>query len=105
MILSHTYKLKPQIFNMRLKKPDSGKNTSKRKDGYSKRPWWTDGEDFSTNLPNLFTYQKYPELDIPNTTNSFDGSFSALKKKLGVHHGLRRDRWYKVISKLLRDGA
>jgi hypothetical protein len=42
---------------------------------------------------------------MPNTTNSLDGSFSALKKKLGVHHGLRRDRRYKVISKLLRDGA
>ncbi|MFZ1075561.1 MAG: hypothetical protein WAN50_04280 [Minisyncoccia bacterium] len=59
----------------------------------------------ATNLSNLFTYQKYPELHIPNTTNSLDGSFSALKKKLGVHHGLRRDRRYKVISKLLRDGA
>ena len=58
-----------------------------------------------TNLPYLFTYQKYPELNIPNTTNALDGSFSALKKKLAVHHGLRRDRRYKVISKLLRDGA
>jgi hypothetical protein len=57
------------------------------------------------NLPHLFIYLKYPELNIPNTTNSLDGSFSALKKKLGVHHGLRRDRRYKVISKLLRDGA
>jgi len=56
-----------------------------------------------TNLPNLFTYLKYPELNIPNTTNSLDGSFSALKKKLGVHHGLRRDRRYKVISQLLKD--
>ncbi len=58
-----------------------------------------------TNLPYLFTYQKYPELNIPNTTNSLDGAFSALKKKLAVHHGLRRDRRYKVISKLLKDGA
>jgi len=57
------------------------------------------------NLPHLFTYQKYPALNIPNTTNSLDGFFSALKKKLAVHHGLRRDRRYKVISKLLRDGA
>ena len=56
-------------------------------------------------LPYLFTYQKYPELNIPNTTNDLDGSFSALKKKLAAHHGLRRDRRYKVISKLLRDGA
>ena len=58
-----------------------------------------------TNLPYLFTYQKHPDLHIPNTTNSLDGSFSALKKKLAVHHGLRQDRRYKVISKLLRDGA
>ena len=57
------------------------------------------------NLPYLFTYQKYPELHIPNTTNDLDGSFSALKKKLSAHHGLRKDRRYKVISKLLRDGA
>lgn len=56
-----------------------------------------------TNLQYLFTYQKYPELHIPNTTNSLDGSFSALKKKLAAHHGLRRDRRYKVISSLLDD--
>ncbi len=55
------------------------------------------------NLPHLFTYLKYPELNIPNTTNSLDGSFSALKKKLAVHHGLRKDRRYKVISQILKD--
>jgi hypothetical protein len=55
-----------------------------------------------TNLPHLFTYQKYPELNIPNTTNDLDGSFSALKKKLSVHHGLRKDRRFKVISQLLK---
>ena len=55
------------------------------------------------NLPYLFTYLKYPELHIPNTTNDLDGSFSALKKKLAVHHGLRRDRRYKVISQLLKN--
>lgn len=56
-----------------------------------------------TNLAHLFIYLKYPELNIPNTTNSLDGSFSALKKKLAVHHGLRRDRRYKVISQLLKN--
>lgn len=56
-----------------------------------------------TNLPHLFTYLKYPELNIPNTTNDLDGSFSALKKKLAVHHGLRKDRRYKVISQLLKN--
>ena len=55
------------------------------------------------NLPYLFTYLKYPELNMPNTTNDLDGSFSALKKKLAAHHGLRRDRRYKVISQLLKN--
>jgi hypothetical protein len=48
------------------------------------------------NLPHLFTYQTYPHLNIPNTTNDLDGSFSALKKKLSAHHGLRRDRRFKL---------
>lgn len=54
-----------------------------------------------SNLPNLFTYLKYPELNIPNTTNSIDGCFASLKKKVGQHHGLRKDRRYKVITELI----
>lgn len=54
-----------------------------------------------TNLPYLFTYQKHPELGIPNTTNTIDGTFSQLKKKVGAHNGLRRDRRFKLISVLL----
>jgi hypothetical protein len=54
-----------------------------------------------TNLPYLFTYQKYPDLKIPNTTNSLDGMFSQLKNKLAVHRGLRRDRRFKMISAIL----
>ena len=54
------------------------------------------------NLPHLFIYQKYPELNIPNTTNSLDGSFAHLKAKLSVHRGLRKDRRYKIISEILK---
>lgn len=53
------------------------------------------------NLPHLFTYQKYTERAIPNTTNCLDGSFSQLKAKLGIHRGARRDRRYKIISEIL----
>jgi len=53
------------------------------------------------NLPLLFTYQKYPELSIPNTTNTIDGYFASLKKKISAHHGLRKDRRYRVICELL----
>ena len=54
------------------------------------------------NLPHLFTYQKYPELNIPNTTNTIDGYFASLKKKVAAYHGLRKDRRYKVICELLK---
>lgn len=54
------------------------------------------------NLPNLYTCQKYPELKIPNTTNTLDGSFNALKSHVNVHRGLRRDRRLKIIRGYLR---
>ena len=53
------------------------------------------------NLPHLFMYQKYPKLKIPNTTNSLDGSFTHLKDKVNIHHGLRKDRRYKMIEEIL----
>lgn len=53
------------------------------------------------NLPYLFTYLKYPDLCIPNTTNSLDGSFTHLKDKVNIHHGLRKDRRYKMIEEIL----
>lgn len=56
----------------------------------------------TTNLPFLYTCQKYPELNIPNTTNSADGSFNALKLHVNVHRGLRFDRRFKVIRAYLK---
>lgn len=53
------------------------------------------------NLGRLFTYQKYPALGLPNTTNTLDGMFSQIKNRLAVHRGLRHDRRYKVISEIL----
>jgi len=54
-----------------------------------------------TNLPCLFTYQKYPHLNIPNTTNSLDGSFSYLRTLLNIHRGLRQERRWKLIQEIL----
>lgn len=53
------------------------------------------------NLPYLFTYLEYPDLNIPNTTNSCDGSFSHWKNKVKIHRGLRKDRRKKMIDFLL----
>lgn len=55
----------------------------------------------NNNLPYLFTYKKYPELNIPNTTNSLDGSFSHLKGKLRIHRGLKEPIKRKIIEHFL----
>lgn len=54
------------------------------------------------NLPNLYTYQDHSELKIPNTTNSLDGSFNALKSHVNIHRGLRPDRRMKIIKGYLK---
>jgi len=53
------------------------------------------------NIPYLFTYLKYPELNIPNTTNSLDGSFTWLKQKLGIHRGYTDNLRDKIIEHIL----
>jgi len=54
-----------------------------------------------TNLPYLFTYQKYPELAIPNTTNSLDGCFAHLKELVSIHRGIRKELKRKIIQEVL----
>lgn len=54
-----------------------------------------------TNSPFLFTYQRYPELGIPNTTNSLDGTFAHVKDLLRIHRGLTKRRKFKLIDEIL----
>jgi hypothetical protein len=54
-----------------------------------------------TNLPCLFIYQKYPQLNIPNTTNSLDGCFAYLKELVRVHRGSTRVLKSKIIDEIL----
>jgi len=52
-------------------------------------------------LPYLFTYLDYPELSIPNTANSLDGSFTKIKNAIGVHAGLTHERKLRLVKSLL----
>lgn len=52
-------------------------------------------------LPFLFTYQRFSELKIPNTTNTLDGSFSQLKQKIHVHRGLNVVTQQKMVETIL----
>lgn len=54
-----------------------------------------------TNMPYLFNHKKFPELRIPNTTNSCDGSFAHWKQKVKIHRGLKKQRRNKVVNFLL----
>lgn len=55
-----------------------------------------------TNLPYLFTYKRYPELGIPNTTNGLEGTFGSLKGLIQVHRGLKADLKCKMIASILQ---
>jgi len=57
---------------------------------------------FKTNLPWLFTWYDYYELNIPNTTNAIDGHFSDLKNKLRNHNGLSIQRKKKFIDEFFK---
>jgi hypothetical protein len=53
------------------------------------------------NLPHLFTYEDYPSLKIPNTTNALEGSFAQLKELVLIHRGLSKGLKRKVIDEIL----
>ena len=55
------------------------------------------------NLPFLFTYQKYPKLNIPNTTNSLDGFWGRVKNLLSAHRGKSKERLMKIVEEILRN--
>lgn len=54
-----------------------------------------------TNTPYLYTYLEHMDLDMPNTTNSLEGTFAHVKDKVRLHRGLKLDRKKKLINELL----
>jgi len=73
-----------------------------RKSHYTHRRVRGAYRSLSRNCDRLFTFQQYPHLNIPNTTNCLDGLFSSLKEKLGVHRGYTKEKRAKIIQTLLR---
>jgi hypothetical protein len=57
------------------------------------------------NIPYLFTYQKHPELFIPNTTNTLESHFSHIKDILRIHRGLTRSMKQKMIHAILLNSS
>ena len=57
------------------------------------------------NKQYLFTWYDHPELEIPNTNNLLEGTFTDLKNKLRCHNGLSRIRKEKFIVGFLKASA
>lgn len=84
------------FLNEKTTNPDTGKEY------YTHRKLRRARSSLKMHLSILFTYLRYPELNIPNTTNSLDGSFAKVKTARRVHTGLRRARLLKVLLSLIQ---
>lgn len=68
---------------------------------YTHRKLRSARDSIKRHLPYLFTFLRYPELHIPNTTNSLDGVFTKIKNSIAVHAGLSRAQKMKMVKTLL----
>lgn len=66
---------------------------------YTHKPLRSAYRSLRNNLPHLFVFEQWRELDVPNTTNTLDGQFSDLKNKLRNHNGLSAERKRKLIDR------
>lgn len=53
------------------------------------------------NFEHLFTFQEYPKLKIPNTTNCLEGSFTNLKTKVRLHSGMNLLHKMRFINQMI----
>lgn len=77
-------------------------STGRHKWAYTHRRLRSAYRSLENNLPYLFTFERYPELHIPNTTNSLDGSISHVRDKLRVHRGLELSERIKLAEAFLK---
>ena len=78
-------------------------NTETGKWHYTHKRLRSAHRSLKTNIPYLFTYRKYPELNIPNTTNGLEGSFAYLKELVRVHRGIKSNLKHKIINSILQN--
>jgi hypothetical protein len=60
---------------------------------------------FIRNLPHLFTFEKFPNLKIPTTTNALESHFSHIKDIVRIHRGLSLSMKQKVIHAILLNSS
>ena len=93
--LAEWHKKHEEFLKEKTLNPETGKNC------FTHRRTRSAYFSLKRNLDYLFTFYDYPELNIPNTNNGMEGTFSYIKKKVNIHNGLRKDRKIKLIFYLL----
>ena len=74
-------------------------NTTTNKASYSHPKIVSAYRSIRRNIPYLFTYQKYIDFKIDNTTNAIDGGvFSPMKKLLNIHTGFTKSLKLKIVD-------
>jgi len=77
-------------------------NPQTRKGRYVHKRLRSAYKSLERNKGYLFTWYDHLTLDIPNTNNHLEGTFTDLKNKLRNHNGLSRNRKEKFINGFLR---
>ena len=94
--LDQWFDLWEEYLNERSINPETGRTH------YTHRRLRSAYRSLRNNLPFLFTYQKDPDLGIPNTSNKIEGSFGHLKTKIRCHPGLSKEQKIKIIDEILK---
>lgn len=81
--------------NEKTRNPDTGKLE------YSHQKTRSAVHSLQRNFKYLYTFEKYPELKIPNTNNMLEGLNSAIKHKLNHHRGARKELKIKLVRTFL----
>lgn len=83
------------FINERVVNPETGKSR------YIHKRLRSAYKSLERNKEYLFTWYDNIELEIPNTNNQLEGTFTDLKNKLRNHNGLSRKRKEKIIDDYL----
>ena len=82
--VSILFRTPPNYLGERTINPETGKSH------YTHRQLRSAYFSLKRNLAYLFVFERYPDLDIPNTTNLLDGAFAGLKR----HAAFGLSLWY-----------
>ena len=67
-----------------------GVNAETGKPHYTHKKLRSACNSLKRHLPWLFSFEDFPELNIPNTTHLLEGKFGDMKRLLKCHHGLKK---------------